>query len=235
MIGYLELEGWIDGLTAGAIILSAVIFGLICIIKGLKNNAKLLTIAGFSTLCIGTFWLGPFTEFLLAAILNSHIAPYHLYGLLSYTMIGPGVIFVAILGGELIAPKYKKVLIVIMVITGGAFEIFLWGFTVQSFKPFVAPSPGYLLDASFNMQFPTFFLIAFFLVYMLVFMATGFAIKAKQSSGELRKKFTYLAIAFYIFVAVGIIDALSSIPLLVAIARIVMVTFSLWMYLGLKT
>jgi hypothetical protein len=150
-------------------------------------------------------------------------------------MIGPGVIFVAILGGELIAPKYKTVLIVIMAITGGAFEVFLWGFTVNSFDPFVTPEPGYLLDASFNMQFPTFFLIAFFLGYMLIFMATGFAIKAKQSSGELRKKFIYLALAFYIFVVVGVIDALFSTPLLVAIARIVMSSFALWMYLGLKT
>ena len=235
MVGYLELEGWIDGLTAGAIILSAVIFGLICIIKGLKNKARLLTIAGFSTLCIGTFWLGPFTEFLMVLILDTHITPHFVYGLLSYTMIGPGVIFVAILGGELIAPKYKKVLIIIMIITGGAFEFFLWVFTVPSFKPFVTPEPGYLLDGSFNLQFPTFFLIAFFLVYMLIFMATGFIIKAKQSSGELRKKFIYLALAFYIFVAVGVIDALFSIPLLVAIARIVMSTFALWMYLGLKT
>ena len=235
MVGYLTLEGWLDGITAAAIIISAIIFGLICIIKGLKSKAKLLTLAGFSCLCIGTFWLGPFSDFLHVLIFGTNISPHYIYGLLSYTMIGPGVLIIAILGGELIAPKYKKLLFIIMLIAGVTFEFFLWGFTIESFKPFETPKEGHLIDANFNMQFFTFFLIVFFLAYLLVFMGTGFAIKAKQSSGEIRKKFTYLAIAFYIFVATGIIDSLGGIGIPVTIARFIMTTFSLWMYLGLKT
>lgn len=236
MVGYLNLVGWIDGLSAGAIIVSAVIFGIICIVKGMKNNAKLLTYAGLTSFCIGSFWLGPFTDFLMVFLFdNSHISPDLLYGLLSYTLVGPGVVIAAILGGALIAPNYKKLLVIIMVISGGLFEFLLYGFTVQTFEPFATPIYGELLDASFNQQFFSFFFIAFFLVYMLIFMATGFVIKAKQSSGELRRKFIYLSIAFYIFVITGLIDALFVPTIWVGFFRIAMTTFAIWLYLGLKT
>jgi hypothetical protein len=150
-------------------------------------------------------------------------------------LIGPGVLLVAYIGGELIAPSKKKLLLVIMAIGGIIFEIFLWGFTIQSFKPFTTPVYGQLIDASFNTRFPTFFLIAFFLVYLLIFVATGFAIKAKKSIGILRKKFAYLAAAFYIFVIAGLFDALIDIPIAIGIVRLVMCSFSVLMYLGLKT
>jgi len=235
MVGYLDWTGWLDGITAFAIIVSSAIFGIICIVKGTRSNAKLLTYAGMATLCIGSFWLGPTVEFFMWFLLETHIYPYHIYGLFSYTMIGPGVLLVAILGGELIAPSKKKTIFIIMLIAGITFEIFLWGFTVESFKPFTDPEYGKLIDASFNTRFPTFFLIAFFLVYLTIFMATGFAIKAKKSIGELRKKFAYLAAAFYIFVITGIFDALIPIPIAIGIVRLVMCSFSVLMYLGLKT
>ncbi len=235
MVGYLDLLGLVDGISALAIIVSSVTFGIVCIVKGARSNAKLLTYAGFMALCIGSFWLGPTTEFLMWVLLETHITPPEIYGLLSYTMIGPGVLLVAIIGGELIAPSKKKTLIVIMTIAGIAFEIFLWGFTLESFKPFETPEYGRLLDASFNTRFFTFFLIAFFLVYILIFIATGFAIKAKKSIGILRKKFAYLAIAFYIFVVVGVVDALIGSGLMVGIVRVFMCSFSVLMYLGLKT
>ncbi|MFX1277091.1 MAG: hypothetical protein ACFFBP_14860 [Promethearchaeota archaeon] len=235
MVGYLNVIGWVDGVSAAAIIISAVIFGLVCIIKGFKNNTILLTYAGLTSFCIGSFWLGPFTDFLMVLFFdNAHIYPELLYGLLSYTMVGPGVVFAAVLGGALIAPNYKKVLVAIMLITGGLFEFFLYGFPELTFQKFVAPNVGELLDASFNQGYFSFFLIAFFLAYMLIFMATGFLIKAKQSSGELRRKFIYLAIGFYIFVITGVIDALFTPTVWVGFFRIAMATFAIWLYLGLR-
>ncbi len=235
MVGYLDLIGWLDGLTALAIIVSSVTFGIVCVIKGTRSNAKLLTYAGIMTLCIGSFWLGPTTDLFMWLLFEIHITPPEIYGLLSYTMIGPGVVIVAIIGGELIAPSKKKTLIVIMSISGIIFEIFLWGFTTSSFKPFETPALGRLLDASFNTHYYTFFLIAFFLVYLLIFVATGFAVKAKKSIGILRNKFIYMAIAFYIFVITGLFDALLDPGIAIGIVRLFMCSFSVLMYLGLKT
>ena len=42
----LIFEGWLDGLTAAGIVLSATAFGILSLIKSIKLKAKLLTVAG---------------------------------------------------------------------------------------------------------------------------------------------------------------------------------------------
>jgi hypothetical protein len=61
------------------------------------------------------------------------------------------------------------------------------------------------------------------------------AVKAKQATGTLRKKFSYLSIGFIIFVLCGALDSILTLVYAIGIVRIVMATFALWMYLGLKT
>ena len=70
---------------------------------------------------------------------------------------------------------------------------------------------------------------------MLVFLSIGFLIKAKQATGELRKKFLYLSLGFFIFVVVGALDSLVAPGPILGVIRGVMMTFALWMYLGFKT
>jgi len=92
-----------------------------------------------------------------------------------------------------------------------------------------------LIDASFNRTHPTFILVGVFLVSALILLGIGFAIKAKQSTGLLRKKFTYLSIGFIIFVVCGALDSILTLPVAIGVVRVVMMTFALFMYLGLKT
>jgi len=51
----------------------------------------------------------------------------------------------------------------------------------------------------------------------------------------LRRKFFYLGLGFTIFVVVGALDSILTLPIAIGFVRIVMMTFALWMYLGLKT
>ena len=198
----------------------------------MKKNAKLLMAMGAGCFCVGSFWSGPAVEFLSVLLLRAHI-PGIAYGRFSYTLIAPGVVIIGYIGGELLTPSKKWVIVGIMSVAGAAFVTFLWLFTEQTFKPFEYPDPG-LTDASFVLTYPTFWLLAFFIVYILVFMGTGFAVKAKKSSGDIRRKFFYLALAFYIFVITAVIDTILPGTILVGIFRSVMATFGLWIYLGLK-
>ena len=85
------------------------------------------------------------------------------------------------------------------------------------------------------MGYYTFFFIAFFLVAALILLGFGFFIKAKQSTGDLRKKFFYLGLGFTIFVLCGALDSILRLPVAIGVVRGVMMTFALWMYLGLRT
>lgn len=231
----IAFEGWLDGLTASGIVLSTAIFGLLSLYKSIKLKAKLLSIAGIFIFFVGFLWLGPTVDFLFKLIADKNIEPRQVYVLLSYTSVAPALFFAMFLGGELLIPKYKWLLVGIFIVLGVIFEMFLWFSPNQSFDYIEVQVVDGLIDASFNRTHPTFLMIALFLISTLFFLGVGFTIKAKQATGLLRKKFIYLTIGFYIFPICGALDSILTIPIAIGFVRGAMMTFALWMYLGLKT
>lgn len=229
-----SITGWIDGLTATLIIVSSVTFGLISLVKSARLKAKLLTVAGIQMIFVGFLWLGPTIDLFLVLSTGANISPFSTYSILSYLWVAPALVTGMYLGGELIFPKGKWILVGIFIVLGAIFEYFLWFQTNESFT-WVLANPGDLIDASFVRTHPTFLMIAVFLVATLVFLAIGFFIKAKQATGELRKKLFYLGLGFTIFVLSGALDSILTLPLAIGFVRVVMATFALWMWLGLKT
>lgn len=228
-------EGLLDGGTASLIILSSVIFGLLSFYKSRKLKAKLLTVAGLMEMLVGLLWLGPTIDLLQVVFLEHNIDPIYVYSIFSYMWVAPALICAMYLGGELLAPKRKWLLVAIYFLLGYAFELFLWLDTKNSFE-FILEKPGEdLIDASFVRTHPTFIFVAVFLISTFIFLGIGFAIKAKQSTGLLRRKFTYLSIGNIIFVLCGALDSILTLLPVIGIVRVVMATFAIWMYLGLKT
>jgi len=230
-------QGWLDGLTAFGIIFFCVVFGLLSFYKSIKLKAKLLSVAGILMFFVGFLWLGPTVDFFVKLITGYNLFPPHIYVLLSYTWVAPALLFAMYLGGELLVSKLKWVLVGIFLVLGVVFELFLWFSPWQSFDHIqVDPLiPNGLIDASFNNTHPTFILVVVFLVSALIFLGIGSIIKAKQATGILRKKFVYMSIGFIIFVLSGALDSILTIPVAIGAVRVVMMTFSIWEYLGLKT
>jgi hypothetical protein len=232
----INFEGILDGTTAALIVVSSIAFGLFSLIKSIKLKARLLTIAGFTMIFVGFLWLGPTVDFIYLLLGLGNINPVTMYAILSYVSVAPALVFAIYLGSELLLPKRKWILFAIYLILGILFEYFLWFDTAASFRVLAPSIPGEtIIDASFEYSHPTFLLVAFFLISALVFLGVGFAIKANQSSGLLRKKFTYLSVGFFIFVLSGALDSIIKLPLAIGIIRVIMATFALWMYLGLRT
>lgn len=232
--------GILDGATASIIILSSVIFGGLSFYNAKKMGAKLLYYAGAMMIFIGLFWLGPFTEFFSVLLFEANLDPAMLYGILSYVWVAPAIIVAMYLGAELLVPDKKKIIIGVYGILGIIFDILIIFFNNESFDYPIGPggtgTPGQdLINGEFIRTFPTFWLVALFLISVLIFESIGFLIKARQATGELRKKFYYLSIGFTVFVVCGALDSILTIPLAIGFIRIIMASFALWMYLGLKT
>ena len=229
-------EGLLDGLTSAGIVLSATFFGLFTLYKAIKLKAKLLGFAALTMFFVGLLWLGPFIDLILLLLNEKNIDPYRVYALLSYMWVAPTLVFAMYLGGELIWPKGKWILVIIYIALGVIFEMFLWFNTNTSFEELAPEKVGEtIIAASFDRTHPTFILVAIFLVSALVFLGIGFLIKAKQATGDLRKKFLYLAIGFIIFVVTGASDSLLAPGPLLGIIRGAQMTFAIWLYLGLKS
>ncbi|MFX1366074.1 MAG: hypothetical protein ACFFCE_06895 [Promethearchaeota archaeon] len=231
----IALDGWLDGITASLIVLFGLIFGLFFIYKSIKLKAKLLCIAGINVVFIGFIWLGPTFDFLVKLNSDTNLSPVETYVFLKYTWFAPALLFSAYIGGELLIPKYKWLLVVIFIVLGTIFGVLVWYQPFDSFKFIEVREEDGLIQAGFNMIYPTFILLMIFLIVILVFMGIGCAVKAKQATGLLRKKFLYLSIGYIIFVVVSMLEVIFTVTPIVGIIRIAMTTYAIWMYLGLKT
>jgi len=229
----ISLIGLLDGITATGIVLSATIFGLLSFYRASKLGAKLLAVAGLTMFFVGFLWLGPMVDFFMVLFTETNLNPEMIYSVLSYMWVAPALITAMYLGSELMIPKRKWIIVGIYIVLGIIFEYFLWFHNSESFSFKLVP--GDLIDAEFKREFFTFILVAFFLLSTLIFLGIGFLIKAKQATGDLRKKFIYLALGFIIFVICGALDSIIPPGVAIGFIRVIMMTFALWMYLGLKT
>ena len=225
---------WLEGLSASAVIIVGVILGFISIIRASRLKAKLLIILGFAIIFMGFLYMGPFVDFLSVLITDSNI-PEWLYPRLSYTWIAPAVILGMYIGGELLTPKRKWVIVGIFIVISAVYLYFLWGWDVYDNFEFDYIPGEEIIDSSFKLLSPLFLLMVLIIISVLVFNGIGFLIKSGKSTGVLRKKFLLLGLGFVIFTVAGAGDSLVAPGIGLVIVRIGMITSVILMYLGLKS
>ncbi len=227
--------GYLDGLTATGIILSSVIFGILSFYHARKLGARLLGIAGVMMILIGLLWLGPFVDFLMILTTGKNISPVYVYMWLSYMWVAPAIVLGMYLGSELLAPEKKKAIVIFYAILGVIFELYLFLDWTNVFT-WTLNNPGQdTIDSSFQRTSPAYWIIIFFLVSTFIFEGIGFAIKAKQATGEIKRRFRFLSLGYTVFVVCGALDSVIPPGIAIGFSRAVMMTFALWMFLGLKT
>lgn len=236
----LELIGWIDGLTALSVVVAGTSFGLLSIYKSIKLKAKLLSITGLCIISIGYTLLGPTVDFLVILTTDNNLAPFWLYGLLSYTWAAPLTIFGLYIGGELMIPKKKWYLVSAFIILSVIFEVILFYYTFTNPEliyviPDPLPNGTELLNTSFKLASPTFILLLIFLITGLIFNGFGFLRKSFQSSGELKKRFLYLSLGWIFFIICGTLDGLFDPGIITFFVRIGTILSIIFMYLGIRT
>ncbi|MHA1688910.1 MAG: hypothetical protein ACTSUN_06170 [Promethearchaeota archaeon] len=231
----LNVQGWIIGSTALAVLLLCVIFGLFFMVKSKQLNAKLLYYAGFMVIFTGLFYLGSTSEFLSFIIFSQHLDPtYRLQGILAYCWVAPAVLLAMYLGVNLLDLKRKGIILGIYFVLALFFEIYLFAFPRESFDVSLEKPQEELSDVNFVLGSPTFILIIIFLLSALLFNGIGCLIKSKQSTGDLRKKFLCLSLGFIIFVVCGALDSLIAPGISLIFIRAGMVIYSLFIFIGLK-
>ena len=209
-------------------------FGLFSLYEAKKYKLKLLALAGVTMVFVGLFWLGPFVDLMSILITGHNLNSIYLYGILSYVWIGPATCIAFYLGTELVLPKKKWYILSFYIVIGIIFEFFLF-FDTKNVFIFSLNNPGEeIIDSNFNRTHICFYIIVVDLISILILLGLGCLIKAIQSEGIVRKKFLYLSIGYNIFFICATFDALFAPGPVLFIGRLIMMTFSVWMYLGLR-
>jgi hypothetical protein len=249
----LTILGWLDGISATGVLTINVIIGLYSLYKSRKLKARLLTVTSLTIFFIGLLWLGPTTDFLKILITGTNIEPgwfYSvqgsivdkpvLYPVLSYMWAAPGIFFGMYIGGELLMPKKKWILLSLIFIICVAYEFFLFWNPQASFSFVKEPGIDFpvgsdLIDTSSNYEYPTAFFLIFFILSIILFNGIGFLSKAFKATGMIKRKFLYLAFGFILFAVIVTFDALVSPGILLSIVRFGIIVSSILLYLGIRT
>jgi len=229
--------GWLNGITAFAILIFGCGFGVILIVKSIKVKAKLLRDLGIAFFCSGWGYSNIVFDFLTILITNKNMnfTSYQIVNAISSLTLIIGFVFYYYIGLRLITPgKWKSffIPIVIWAVIGGFFTIF---FSTGSII-FVYPiSMGE--DLIYNDIIPTSPLSIISLIGIILVFAVnvlGFLYKSLNSKGILRKKYAILSIGFFFYLFFGALEIYSLIGFAKYLFRIGVITGLFLFYLGLR-
>jgi hypothetical protein len=230
----LNIIGWMDGITATLVVIFAGLFGILMYLKSRESGASLLAVGGGMGFFVGLLWLGPTSDFFSVLLLQRNLPSVEIYGILSYMWVAPAMIFAMYLGGQLMFPKQKKLIMWISIILGVVFELFLFLDTDGAFEDIPDPMGVELIDAHFIYGHPAFIIIAIILGSIFMLNGLGSLRAGLKSSGAIRKKFIYLSLSFFLFIPVAIFDAFLDPGFVLFAIRMLMICVAWLMYLSLR-
>ncbi len=199
----LSFKGWLWGISVTCVLVYGCIFGIILIYKSKKTGAKLLSYTGLDIIFIGLTYLGASVDF-LTILLTGKNTLNSLRLTLAFMWFPPLAIVAVYIGAELIIPKKKRYILVIYLVLGIIYELFLFLDPEGSYKYVNPNTPGEdLIDAQLILGSPLFilFIILFFSTLLVGF---GALYKGFRSIGVLRKKFLFLALSVFFLFGIAI-------------------------------
>lgn len=233
----LSYIGWLNGLTASGVFLFSLIFGLFAIIKARKTRSTPLLYLGLTYFFAGLIFTGDFLDFVTVLITQTNIDnSLGLIGIFNW-MWFPGVaIFGMLFGAELIAPKKKWTIFIIYLILGIVFDtlLFLDPSSALSYTYPVIPGED-LINDSLIFESIVSMLALLFLVSILILDGFGFLRKGIQATGDIRRRFYFLSLGAFLYIAGGILDGLFEPNISLIFIRAGMIASAILFYLGIKS
>lgn len=226
----LSIEGWLNGISATAIVLLGVIFGLYCINESKKNKLKLLFYLGLVYFAAGLGWLADVCDFFAILLTGYNLSiPF-----LSFMWLPFAILFFNYLGIEFVYPKRKLITVLILGFLCILFELFLF-LDTKSYISVYPEVPGEdLVDHSLNLISFAGIITMFISVWGLVIIGFGLVYQCIKSKGVIRKKLLLLSLGGNIAIIFSSIDGLATLGVVLFFIRIIVMIGYLLIYLGLK-
>ena len=258
----MESTFWIDGLSASAVVLSGIGFGLLFYLHARNNEATLLKLAGYFSILGGLLFLGVFLDFIWVLTTGQNIPnDTGIIGWISYMWYPPMMTVAILIAVSVLKPEWKKLSLGIFAILGLIFEIVLIIQPLQSFYFVYPPSSGEnLVDYNINPTSIAGIMVILLMVPVLIFNGLGFlhgiminkgglsqynldakkeadawGIRERIASGEIKNNFIFLFLAVVLFGFGGAMESLTEPGILLVIVRAAWVCSFIFMYLGSKS
>jgi len=230
----LSLEGWISFISIISVWIIGYTFSLRLIYESIKRQVKLLFFAGIMIIFMTLVYLGPFFDFLTIFLTGSNFPNKEILAILSHVWNGPISISVAYILSELIIPKYKKYILVYSFLLGALLEVFLFLDPLGSIRVILSQDPGEIAHFPPMVIGSPFFIIQSIIFVSFPLFLIGLIYKVIQLKGILKKKYTFLTIAFSLYItSMALFTFLPSAILFTILNVLVFISYC-FLYLGLR-
>lgn len=226
----LSIEGWLNGISATAMVLVGIIFGLYCIYESKKGKIKLLFSIGLAFISGGLMWLADVCDFFSILLTGNNLSiPF-----LSFMWLPLLTLFFNNLGVEFVYPKRKLITVLLLGFLSILFELSLF-LDTKSYISVYPVIPGEdLVDHSLNLISFAGIITLFFSVWGLFILGFGLIYQSIKSKGVVRKKFLLLSIGILTNLIFSSIDGFATLGVVLVFIRILAIIGYLLIYLGLK-
>ncbi len=222
----------VSGITATGILFTGYFTSIGLFARARKERVRFLIWEALILLCLGTFYLGTVVSFFKLLITGANLEPGYVGAQLCYTIAPIGSAICMYTGFTMLGKEKIAIpMAVIHLLTG----LFYWyGLYVQPNITVDAVVPveigGGLVD--FELLSYVQLLTALYLGFLLAVIGGGFFWFAKQSTGDVRKRFLLTATGSCFFTISGAIDSLVELAYFIVIPRFFMITGAILLYLG---
>ncbi len=227
-----SLMALVSGITASGILFTGYFTSIGLFARARKERVRFLVWEALILLCLGTFYLGTVVSFFKLFITGSNVEPGYVGAQLCYTIAPIGSAICMYTGFTMLGKEKIAIpMAVIHLLTG----LFYWyGLYVQPNITVEAVVPveigGGLVD--FELLSYVQLLTALYLGFLLAVIGGGFFWFAKQSTGDVRKRFLLTATGSCFFTISGAIDSLVELAYFIVIPRFFMITGAILLYMG---
>ena len=235
MFHLLSFEGWISFISIISVWIIGFTFSLRLIYESLKRQVKLLFFAGVMIIFMTLVYLGPFFDFLTILLTGSNFPNKEILAILSNVWDGPIIISLSYVLGELIYPKYRKYILVFSFILCALLEVFLFLDPLGSIRVILSQDPGEIAHfVPMLIGSPFFIAQSILIVVGLPLFLIGLSYKVIQSNGIIKKKYTFLTIAFSLYITSMALFTYLHAAILFTILNVLVFISYCFLYLGLR-
>jgi len=236
----LASEGWINGIVASVCFIFAFILGIGIIYQGRKSGAKLLSYMGVSIFFSAFFWIIACFDFFSILFFGINLTlPTHLMGIITFFFSPLITIISMYIGGELLIPEKKKIILLLFLILGFIFELIIFLNPNDTFYISIPIISGTdIIYVYFNSN--NFVIILLYFIFSFsgfIFLGFGYFIKSIHSKAVIKKKFFFLSLGYFLFLGFPLIRSLIlRVGFIIPIyyVRIGMVSSFFFFYYGLR-
>lgn len=175
-----------------------------------------------------------FSDFITVLLTSENIDnTYAWYGaVIMYSLAAPLILLASYIGSELLVPKKKKYFMLISFVFAIAFEIVL----LLNPNSIDITYPGEdIVHYSIIPSSLLFFIISIYGTFIFLFNGLGLIKKGFQSEGVIKKKFTFLSLAFISYCFFSLTDVVRLFPIVITyFLRLGIIISFFFFYLGLR-